>query len=97
MLGVQKSEWDLGVVMQSDLKMDKQCSKAANEANKMLGMINRNLECKVKRVILPLYKSIVKPHLRAGLKTALQDGYTRQVGEGTEESDQDGGKSGEYL
>ena len=32
-LGAQKSERDLGVIMQSDLKVDKQCSKAANEAN----------------------------------------------------------------
>ena len=39
-LGAQKSERDLGVIMQSDLKVDKQCSKAANEANKRLGMIN---------------------------------------------------------
>ena len=41
-LGAQKSERDLGVIMQSDLKVDKQCSKAANEANKRLGMIHRN-------------------------------------------------------
>ena len=26
-------------------------------------MINRNFKCKAKKVILPLYKSIVKPHL----------------------------------
>ena len=31
--------------------------------------------------------------LRAGMETALQEGY-RQVGEGAEESDQDGGGSG---
>ena len=63
MLGVQKSERNLGVIMQSDLKVDKQCSKASNEANKRLGMINRNFKCKAKKVILPLYKSIVRPHL----------------------------------
>ena len=33
-LGAQKSERDLGVIVQNDLKVDKQCSKAANEANK---------------------------------------------------------------
>ena len=32
MLGAQKSERDLGVIVQNDLKVDKQCSKAANEA-----------------------------------------------------------------
>ena len=49
-LGAQKSERDLGVIMQSDLKVDKQCSKAANEANKWLGMISRNFKCKAKKV-----------------------------------------------
>ena len=62
-LGAQKSGRDLGVIMQSDLKVDKQCSKAANEANKRLSMINRNFKCKAKKVVLPLYKSIVRPHL----------------------------------
>ena len=62
-LGAQKSERDSGVIMQSDLKVDKQCSKAANEANKRLDMIHRNFKCKAKKVILPLYKSIVRPHL----------------------------------
>ena len=42
MLGAQKSERELGSIMQSDLKVDMQCSKAANEANERLGMINRN-------------------------------------------------------
>ena len=62
-LGAQKSESDLGVIMQSDLKVYKQCSKAANQVNKRLGMINRNFKCKARKVILPLYKSIVRPHL----------------------------------
>ena len=57
-LGAQKSERDLGVIMQRDLKVDKQCSKAANEVNIRLGMINRNFKYKAKKVILPLYKSI---------------------------------------
>ena len=48
-LSAQKSERDLGVIMQSDLKVDKQCSKAAGEANKRLGMIHRNFKCKAKK------------------------------------------------
>ena len=43
--------------------MDRQCSKAANEANKRLGMINKNFKCKARKVILPLYKFTVRPHL----------------------------------
>ena len=84
-LGAQKSERDLGVIMakkvdkqfavSNHLKVDKQCSKAANEGNKRLRMINRNFKCKAKKVILPLYKSIVRPHLDycvQAWKTALQ-------------------------
>ena len=37
-LGVQKSERDMGVIVQSDL-MDKQCCEVADEANKRLWMI----------------------------------------------------------
>ena len=46
-------------------------------------MINRNFKCTAKKVIVPLYKSIVRPHLdyiikvyalRAGMETALQEG-----------------------
>ena len=42
MLGARKNE--RGVIRQNDLQVDKQCSKAANEANERSGMINRNFE-----------------------------------------------------
>jgi len=35
-------ERDLGVIVSEDLKWEKQCSKAVNKANQMLGMIKRN-------------------------------------------------------
>ena len=58
-------------------------------------MINRNFKCKAKKVILPLYKSIVRPHLDYCMQ-AWRPHYRkdRQVREGAEESDQDGGGSG---
>ena len=36
-LWAQRSERDLGVVMQCDLKVDMQCGRAANEANNKFG------------------------------------------------------------
>ena len=57
------SERDLGVIVQSNLKVDMQCNKAAFEANRRLGMIKRNFGFKSRSVMLPLYKSIVRPHL----------------------------------
>ena len=38
------SERDLGVIVQSNLKVDMQCNKAACEASRRLGMIKRNLD-----------------------------------------------------
>ena len=62
-LGVLKEEKDLGVMMQDDLKVAKQCNKAANTANRMLGMIKRNFVSRGREILLPLYKSVVRPHL----------------------------------
>ena len=39
-----------------------QCNKAAFEANKRLGMIKRKFRFKSRTVMLPIYKSIVRPH-----------------------------------
>ena len=57
------SKGDLGIIVQSNLKVDMQCNKASSEANKRLGMIKRNFRFKSISVMLPLYKSIEKPHL----------------------------------
>ena len=54
---------DLGVSIASSLKFSQQCKDAAGKANRMLGFINRNFSFKNKDVILPLYISLVRPHL----------------------------------
>ena len=43
--------------------MDKQCAKAAKTANSVLGMIRRSFINKEVDIILPLYKSLVRPRL----------------------------------
>ena len=57
------SERDLGIIVQNNLKVDMQCNKAACEASRRLGMIKRNFRFKLISGMLPLYKSIVRPHL----------------------------------
>ena len=52
-------ERDLGIIMQEDLKFNKQCAKAANTANRILGMIKRNFSNLNKEIVLPLYKTLV--------------------------------------
>ena len=54
---------DLGVTIASNLKFSQQCKDAAGKANRMLGFINRNFSFKNKDIILPLYISLVRPHL----------------------------------
>ncbi len=54
---------DLGVSVASSLKFSQQCKDAAGKANRMLGYINRNISFKIKDAILPLYTSLVRPHL----------------------------------
>lgn len=63
LLGTVDEECDLGVVVQNDLKVTNQCKKVVKTANRILGMIYRNITYRSKDIILQLYKSLVRPHL----------------------------------
>ncbi len=54
----------LGVTITSNLKFSQHCKEVAYKANKMLGFINRNFSFKNKDIILPMYISLVRPHLK---------------------------------
>ena len=57
-------EKDLGVVFNSGLKVSQQCSIASNKlGNKVLGIIKRTIVSRYKKITLPLYKSLMRPHL----------------------------------
>ena len=56
-------EKDLGVQLTADLKPSRQCQLAYSTASKVLGMIGRVVSHKSRDVLLPLYKSLVRPHL----------------------------------
>src|SRR6267154_3549822 len=58
-----EDEKDLGVIVQNNLKVSEQCLKVVKTANRALGMISRTFQNKSKEIIIPLYKSIVRPHL----------------------------------
>ena len=62
-LDVVKLEKDLGVLVSDDFKVTKQCADACKKANRVLGYIARNFTFKSKEIILPLYKSLVRPLL----------------------------------
>jgi len=56
-------EKDLGVWISADMKCSQQCRYAANKANKVLGMIKRTITYKDLKMMLNLYKTLVRPHV----------------------------------
>ena len=57
------SEKDLGLLIDNNATFSNQCLSAVRNANRMLGLIRRNIVYKSKDVILRLYKSLVRPLL----------------------------------
>ena len=72
-----KSEKDLGVIFEANLKWTKQISACVNKANSLLGMLLRTFESRDVNIWKHLYISMVRPHLE----------YAFQVWSPTLESD----------
>ena len=56
-------EKDLGVIIDDKLQMGQQCTKAASKGFQILGMISQTFSSKKSKIIVPLYISLVRPHL----------------------------------
>ena len=54
---------NLGITITRDLKWQKHTEKSCKTANRVLGFIARNFNYKSTELMLPLYKSLVRPHL----------------------------------
>jgi len=54
-------EADLGVIITDNLKGAGNCHAAYSRANRVLGMIRRTISYKTPEILLPMYKSLVRP------------------------------------
>ena len=55
-------EQDLGVTISADMKVSEQCGIAASKGNQIIELIRRYIKYKEQKLIIPLYKAIVRPH-----------------------------------
>jgi len=75
---------DLGALVDEKLDVRRQCVHAAQNANCMLGCIERSVTSRSREGILPLCFTLVRPHL----ESCIQLWAPQQVGEGGEAVEQ---------
>ena len=74
-LSTTLKEKDLGLTINADMKVSEQCGIAAAKGNQILGLIRRNIVYKENELIIPLHKTIVRPHLEYCIQAWIDRGH----------------------
>ena len=56
-------EKNLGILVNSKLSCRNQCQAAAAKAYRIMGCIKSGIDARDETIVLPLYKSLVRPHM----------------------------------
>ena len=59
----EETEKDLAVRISSDMKFSQQCMYALNKSSKVMGMIKRTIKFNDVRIMMSLYKTLVRPQV----------------------------------
>ena len=67
-LNTTLKEKDLWLTISADMKVSEQCGIAAAKGNQILGLIRRNIVYKERELIIPLHKTVDRPHLEYSIQ-----------------------------
>ena len=81
MLMMTESENNLGFVIHSTLKLATHIANCVKKANQMLGITQKTITYKNKRILLLMHKSLVRPHLEYAVQawSPYQLGHIRLI------------------
>ncbi|KAJ7396394.1 hypothetical protein BTVI_145451 [Pitangus sulphuratus] len=63
LLESSSAEKDLGILVDNKLSMSQQWALVSKKANGILGCIRKNIASRLRKVILPLYSALARPHM----------------------------------